>query len=92
MGEEHQGGRFEPGEERNQRAAVGVREGCYLRCGGVCEQGERTAVSEVQGWRVFKGDPEDGIGGYKEECIFTFLTCPPHCSRLMRRGRERARI
>lgn len=30
--------------------------------------------------------------GYKEERILTFLACPPHCSRLMRRGRERVGV
>lgn len=50
---------------------MGVHEGCYLRCGGVCEPGERTAVSGVQGWRVFKGDPEDGIGGGSRKNAFS---------------------
>lgn len=63
--------------------------GCYVRWGGVW--GERTTVG------CFKGDPGGAeevtggeFGGYKEECTLTFLACPPHCSRLMSRGRERA--
>lgn len=48
--------------------------------------------------RVFKGDiggAEEltaGELGYNEECFLTFLACPPHCSRLMRRWRARACI
>lgn len=45
----------------------------------------------------FKGDPGGAeevtggeLGGYEEECTLAFLACPPHCSRLMSRGRERA--
>lgn len=33
-----------------------------------------------------------GVGGYREECTLTFLACPPHCNRLMRRGREWASV
>lgn len=48
--------------------------------------------------RVFKGDIGDaeevtaGEWGYNEECFLTFLACPPHCSRLMRRWRDRAGV
>lgn len=48
--------------------------------------------------RVFKGhiggaeEVTAGEWGYNEECFLTFLACPTHCSRLMRRWRDRARI
>lgn len=41
-------------------------------------------------WGGYHWGGGGGGVGYKEECALTFLACPPHCSRLMRRGRERS--
>lgn len=62
------------------------------------EERGRGTLGEGVAARVFKGDiggAEEvtaGEWGYNEECFLTFLACPPHCSRLMRRWRDRARV
>lgn len=101
--EQHRGGRFEPGEGDTRGAKGDVWEGCYARCRGVC-MCVRGVDGRVGVWIrlwVFKGDPEGAEevtggelwggeqGECKEKCTLTFLECPPHCSRLMRQGRER---